>query len=340
MYRLRPPALEVFIVCDPAVFVDLFPFNTLTLGANLDSVFLPNRICCVLCGNMSKRTRGKTLNSQSRELVIKLQSYFEREYQNGGPLIPLNRVQDRVADALEISRKTVSKINKEKFGPSGSEENKLHTPRKKWRKSSTMLDIDDFDSDAIRNHIYGYYTRNEYPTRAKLLVSLKEAGLFNGGKTTLSALLKKIGFKYCATNKRQILMERGDILLKRYDFLREARKITDWDNVVFLDETWLNANHTLSRIWTDNTSASTSKAPMGKGSRLIICHAGSAGNGFIENGLLAFQSKNTKDYHEEMDANTFKEWFTTQLLPSLAEPSIIIMDNAPYHSAQVEYFCV
>ncbi|KAL0821583.1 hypothetical protein ABMA28_005035 [Loxostege sticticalis] len=129
---------------------------------------------------MSNRKRGKTLNSQSRELIIKLQNNFEREYQNGGPLIPINRVQDRV-DAIRISRQTV-------------EENKLHTPRKKWRKTSTMLDIDNFDSDAIRNHVYGYYTRNEYPTRAKLLVSLKEAGLFNSGKTTLSALMKKNWF--------------------------------------------------------------------------------------------------------------------------------------------------
>ncbi|KAL0830174.1 hypothetical protein ABMA28_003631 [Loxostege sticticalis] len=115
-------------------------------------------------------------------------------------------------------------------------------------------------------------------------------------------------------------MERGDIQLKRYDFLREAKKITDWNNVVFLDETWLNANHTLSRTWTDNTRASSSKAPMGKGSRLIICHAGSA----------------VKKHHEEMNAAVFKDWFTTQLLPSLPEPSIIIMDNAPYHSVQVD----
>ncbi|KAL0871010.1 hypothetical protein ABMA27_004824 [Loxostege sticticalis] len=115
---------------------------------------------------MSNRKRGKTLNSQSREPIIKLQNNFEREYQNGGPLTPINRVQDRV-DAIRISRQTVSKINKEKFGPSGNEENKLHTPRKKWRKTSTMLDIDNFDSDAIKKHVYGYYTRNEYPTRAK-----------------------------------------------------------------------------------------------------------------------------------------------------------------------------
>lgn len=33
---------------------------------------------------------------------------------------------------------------------------------------------------------------------------------------------------------------------------------------------------------------------------------------------------------------SFNRWFTEQLLPSLEEPSVIIMDNAPYHSALLE----
>jgi predicted O-methyltransferase YrrM len=44
------------------------------------------------------------------------------------------------------------------------------------------------------------------------------------------------------------------------------------------------------------------------------------------------KSKN-EDYHSEMDAKGFKEWFT-RLLNSLEEPSVIIMDNASYHSQQ------
>ncbi|XP_026313588.1 uncharacterized protein LOC113239591 [Hyposmocoma kahamanoa] len=112
-------------------------------------------------------------------------------------------------------------------------------------------------------------------------------------------------------------------------------KITNWDNVVFIDETWLNSNHTVPQSWTDDTKASSSKVPMGKGGRLIICHAGSAGGGFVNNALLAFESKSTKEYHEEMDANKFKEWFKT-LLQNLPEQCTIIMDNASYHSVQID----
>jgi hypothetical protein len=47
---------------------------------------------------------------------------------------------------------------------------------------------------------------------------------------------------------------------------------------------------------------------------------------------LAFSS-NTKnpDYHGEMNQENFLRWFENQLLISLQEPSLIIMDNASYH---------
>lgn len=43
-----------------------------------------------------------------------------------------------------------------------------------------------------------------------------------------------------------------------------------------------------------------------KGARVIICDAGSAYYGFVENDLLAFEPKTTTNYHEEMNAPTFK----------------------------------
>ncbi|KOB69936.1 Uncharacterized protein OBRU01_13238 [Operophtera brumata] len=54
---------------------------------------------------MSKR--GKTLNSQSRELVVKLYNYFERESVDDGPLLPLTQPRERVAEALGIGKRTV-----------------------------------------------------------------------------------------------------------------------------------------------------------------------------------------------------------------------------------------
>ncbi|KAL4123174.1 hypothetical protein QTP88_015397 [Uroleucon formosanum] len=75
------------------------------------------------------------------------------------------------------------------------------------------------------------------------------------------------------------------------------------------------------------------KVPTGKGGRLIICHAGCARYWFIKGSKLVFRSNtgNTTDYHNQMNGEVFKEWFI-QLLKNLEEPSVIVMDNAPYHS--------
>lgn len=182
---------------------------------------------------MPKRTKKTIINSLSREFVISLQDYFERENQNGRPLLPLSRVGDSVADALGIGRATVTRITKEKFRESSMEENKLSTPNKKKRRTSYITAIDSFDSAAIKNHIYAYYSRNELPTLNMLLRSLEEADLFKGSKPSLSKVLKNIGFTYKKSNKRKVIMERTDIPIKRCTFLKAAKKIEDWDRVVF-----------------------------------------------------------------------------------------------------------
>lgn len=282
---------------------------------------------------MPKRQRKTVLNSEVREFVVRLRDYFAREQQNGGPLLPLDNVRDRVADALGIGKATVSRITKEKFGESSMEDNKLLTPKKKKKRLCHITEPDDFDLDAIRNHIYGYYLRGELPTCQKLLSSLKAAELFKGGATSLRIVLKKCGFRYKKCDKRKILMERTDIALLRCDFLRKIKQIDNWEKVVYLDETWLNANHTVGKAWTDDTAKSSTKTPEGKGQRLIICHAGTA-TGFVPNCLWAFKSVKTTEYHEEMNFENFKTWFI-KLLENLNEPHYILMDNASYHSVQI-----
>lgn len=67
-----------------------------------------------------------------------------------------------------------------------------------------------------------------------------------------------------------------------------------------------------------------------------MLHAGSE-NGWIPGVSLVFESKrNTGDYHDEMDHRTFEEWFSKTLLPKIPSSSIIVMDNAPYHSRRKE----
>ena len=61
---------------------------------------------------------------------------------------------------------------------------------------------------------------------------------------------------------------------------------------------------------------------LGKGSRLILLHAGSE-NGLINGADLVFQSKKvTGDYHDEMTSEHFEEWFHDSLLPNIPFSSI------------------
>lgn len=72
-----------------------------------------------------------------------------------------------------------------------------------------------------------------------------------------------------------------------------------------------------------------------KGKRLIIVHIGSE-DGFVHDGLLCFESKkNSRDYHEEMNGDCFRDWLES-VLPRLKENAVIVMDNAPYHSVKLD----
>jgi transposase len=277
--------------------------------------------------------QGVPLRSQSRELVCRVKDYFQQEKINKGPILPVEQVINRTAAALNIYKNTVVKVCKEK---KLSEESgtKLRTPNKKIAKTKRVTGLDAFQKDAVRRHVYGYFSRKEYPTVKKLHVSLAESGLLKASKSSIATVLKGLGFKYKKFGNRKVLMERGDIVAWRCKFLREI-KDKNFDQIIWLDETWVNAGHCQMKGWTDDTAKGTFPIPVGKGGRIIVLHAGCS-TGFIPNCLLLFTSKKTNEYHEEMNHNVFKNWFQQSLIPNLSRPSIIIMDNAKYHSKIID----
>ena len=111
---------------------------------------------------------------------------------------------------------------------------------------------------------------------------------------------------------------------------------------MYLDETWANARDSVEKMWVEDdpvvsggTIAGVRK-PAGKGNHLIILHAGGE-NGSVKSVNLVFQSKKaTSDYHDEIMAVHFEEWFHDSLLLNLQSNSLIVMDNAPYHSHKLE----
>lgn len=53
--------------------------------------------------------------------------------------------------------------------------------------------------------------------------------------------------------------------------------------------------------------------------------------------LSSLLAKNTTgDYRDEMNGELFIWWFTSQLLPALEQPPVMVMDNVPYHIQLIE----
>ncbi|KAJ4445926.1 hypothetical protein ANN_12612, partial [Periplaneta americana] len=103
----------------------------------------------------------------------------------------------------------------------------------------------------------------------------------------------------------QVIIERREIRALRIAYLRAIHKFReDGRPIIYTDETYLHSSHTTTHEWTDSSTEGL-KAPMNKGQRLIIVHAGGE-NGFVPNALLIFKSGlKTGDYHQDMNSENF-----------------------------------
>ena len=131
--------------------------------------------------------------------------------------------------------------------------------------------------------------------------------------------------------------EQPQIIQQRHTYLcKMMQNRVDKKPVIFLDEMWANAHDGKDMAWVaDNPVTGGTlggvRRPSGKGKHLIIL--GARGEmGWIPNTTFILQSKNTGDYHDEMTGEHFEEWFRDKLLPNVPLNSLIVMDNASYHS--------
>jgi transposase len=223
--------------------------------------------------------------------------------------------------------------------------NYVSAPKKSSGRPAIKLDEDS--KYAIRRIVHSFFFKNEPPTLDKVLTAIHADG--DLPKLTRSVLwksLKELNFCFKKRNRKSILIDREDIILWRRNYLRSIKQYRqEGKKNYYLDESWLNEGHTPTKVWHDNAIKSRRQAfmegfstglkqPSGKGKRLIITHVGSD-SGFVPDGLLLFESKTSKDYHEEMNAIVFEDWF--QKILTLIEPnSVVVMDNASYHSRREE----
>jgi hypothetical protein len=130
-------------------------------------------------------------------------------------------------------------------------------------------------------------------------------------------------------------MESPRLLTWRTEYISKIRKYREEDsNIGYLDETWFDNPDVLSKGWMDNSGKCCLDTPVSRGKRIIILHAGGTA-GWVSNGLLLFAKNiqdSSADYHQDMDHKLFEQWFKNKLLTNIPRGSVIVMDNASYHS--------
>lgn len=259
------------------------------------------------------------------------------------PKKSLRKLREELSNELGIGATTISQTithyNKFKI---------VISPKKKRVRKSIFDTFDDFDRNAVRRHVHNFWFKREIPTVRKIHeVVANDESLPTISKTNLNYLLKEMDFKYTKRSRNSALTEKSEIVLWRRRYLENLRKYREEGrHLYYLDETWVNAGVCTSKTWIDNTIKSPRDAflqglttgsinPTGKGKRLIVLNIGSE-DGFVPGALLCFESKkNSNDYHDEMNGETFYEWMES-ILPKLKANSVIIMDNASYHSVKAD----
>lgn len=259
------------------------------------------------------------------------------------PNMPYKELMNEISRMLGIGYNSVCTTISE-YKTTGT----VSSPNKKRCKKSLFDKIDDLDRNALRQKIHGFWMKKELPTIDKILEEVNsDPALPDFKRTTMYKTIKKLDFVFTKRKRCSVLTEREDLLVWRQNYLYDIRKYREEGHTVYyLDETWVNAGDCVEILWVDKTIRSKHDAfnrglttgatnPTGKGQCLIVVHIGSH-KGFLEGGLLCFVSKkNTADYHDEMNGDNFHDWFKS-IIPRLDPNSVIVLDNAPYHSVRTE----
>lgn len=290
---------------------------------------------CEASCSASKRLTG-AFSASEKTIILNVFDFLQKE--NCSSAVRL--LVEQCSAMTGVGQSSIFKLLRERQSTG-----RLSEPKKPPGKPK--LEVCEDVKVAIRRKVHTFFFRNEPPTIQKVLALVNEdKSIPPMSSSTLGKVLREMKIRYKKRQRKSYLTERDDIINWRRRYLRQIRQYRQQNKPIFyLDETWLNEGHTRQRVWQDESITDRRQAfmegwstglknPSGKGRRLIITHVGGE-TGFVEDGLLVFESKKTGDYHEEMNASVFEDWFG-KILKKLPRSSVIVMDNASYHSRKLE----
>ena len=280
---------------------------------------------------MARSFQGKDFTPEMRQLVINLKLHFDQERKNHKEVSTRNPTL-RTAKGLGIGEITVKRIMAEYRQKGPIQEVYAAKPRGKpeYRAAVNLQPV-------IREYIRTKNLAGQRVGVEKLRHYLLETHGADIPPLTLWRTLQRWGFTYGTGKRRSALKEHDYVVLARRRYLRQKRANRNPDGSlkrpeVYLDETFVNKNHSGKFTWYLEEDGPWVNKPSGKGPRLIIVHAMTV-SGWVPGVELVFEAaKRTGDYHGQMNWENFSMWFSGQLLPNIPSHSLIILDNAPYHN--------
>ena len=278
---------------------------------------------------MSSSVRGKPLTPEVKKVIVSVKHYFDRDDRKGARLSA-----QRTANAVGIGIATVKRIMAEY----NRDPHRLdRAPSLRGRRGFA---VSASHQERVRQYVREANRRGSYITLETIRKFLQENQPEESFHlATLARTLDRWGFEFGKGTRSQHLKEKDHVIAARRRYLRikrdnrlSGKNLATVRPEVYLDESYVNKNHSNDFIWYSGEDGPWVQKPTGKGERLIIINAISK-TGWIPNAKLVFKSmKKTGDYHGQMNKELFFKWFTEKLLPNIPDNSLIVMDNAAYHN--------
>jgi len=251
--------------------------------------------------------RGSTLQSSAQKLIVNVRAFFEGT--GNDPIVMDGTSNDKVSQATGVHLNTVKKVLQ------NWKNNAISTPGlKRSRKSPVMEQFDTFRVEHVKRVIAEYYARNIPPLLSTIFNDLvaqireEENGRRLRGETftpfhcslyTFRKLLHKIGFKFGKINNRDVILQRPDIVARRYEYLSAMRHNRRLDNpkpVIYTDETWIDPFARTGKAWVlrksndyrERSQYTYQKNKCGRGPRIIVLHAGDFITSYIHSKVRMF----------------------------------------------------
>ena len=279
--------------------------------------------------------RGKAYTKGQKEFIVILKQSYDQE-RFAGETVSTKDPANRVAGGLTVCLRTVKSILS-KYNRTG----KVNTPS--TNRGKPEFSISSPLETVIRQRIRELNRSGQYVSTRSLCGWICQEYEVEIPDNTLWRGLKRMGFVHGISKRRSVLKEKDYVIIARREYLRKKlanRKDKKAGSIiqseVYLDESYINVNHSVEKTWYFTDDGPWVNKPSGKGVRLIIVNAVTK-NGWVPKAKLVFQAKqSTGDYHGQMDYRNFSKWFKEQLLPNIPSQSLIFMDNAKYHNLYVE----